>query len=113
MIFRKIYDMIFKDTKKIGDNIMNETLNQLLIAALHDENIRCMLINTRSAQDPAYEFCQCATQLGYPVTVGELFGMGQEFNDTMLRSVNGGGVEGPEGWDDAYEMFFGALGVYE
>ena len=34
-----------------------------------------------------------------------------EVNSTavVLRSVNGGGVEGPDGWDDAYEMFFSAL----
>ena len=35
--------------------------------------------------------------------------MGEEFNAAMLRSVNGGGVEGPDGWDDAYGMFFAAL----
>jgi hypothetical protein len=27
----------------------------------------------------------------------------------MLRSVNGGGVEAPDDWDDFYEMFFDEL----
>jgi hypothetical protein len=88
---------------------MNEALNKLLIAALHDDNIRNMLLTTKSERDPGAAFCECASRLGYSVTLGELFCMGQEFNDTMLRSVNGGGVEGPNGWDDAYEMFFAAL----
>ncbi|MDD6396174.1 MAG: hypothetical protein PUB37_08380 [Firmicutes bacterium] len=88
---------------------MNEILGKLLKAAMHDDSLRRALINTRSAHDPAAAFCQCACEMGYPITVGELFSMGQEFNDTMLRSVNGGGVEGPDGWDDAYDMFFAAL----
>ena len=88
---------------------MNETLNRLLMAALHDPSIRDRLLATRSAADPSAAFCECATALGYPVTVGELFAMGEEFNAAMLRSVNGGGVAGPDGWDDAYDMFFAAL----
>ena len=88
---------------------MNETLNKLLIAALHDDKIKAMLLATKNEADPASAFCECAAALGYQITVGELFCMGQEFNDTMLRSVNGGGVEGPSGWDDAYELFFAAL----
>ena len=88
---------------------MNETLNNLLIAALHDESIKAALLATREAADPSAAFCECATSLGYPVTVRELFTMGEEFNAAMLRSVNGGGVEGPDGWDDAYAMFFSAL----
>jgi hypothetical protein len=88
---------------------MNETMRQLLLAALHDEAVKTALLATREADDPSAAFCECATRLGYPVTVGELFGMGEEFNAAMLRSVNGGGVEGPDGWGDAYEMFFAAL----
>lgn len=88
---------------------MNETLSKLLIAALHDDKIKKLLLATKSLPDPAAAFCECASKLGYPVTLGELFCMGQEFNDAMLRSVNGGGVEGPNDWDDAYEMFFAAL----
>ena len=90
-------------------NHMNETLNNLLVAALHDESIKSALLATRNAADPSAAFCECATSLGYPVPVGELFTMGEEFNAAMLRSVNGGGVAGPEGWDDAYEMCLSAL----
>lgn len=88
---------------------MNEILNRLLIAALHDDNIKSVLLATKNAEDPSAAFCECATQLGYPITLGELFGMAEEFNAAMLRSVNGGGVEGPDGWEDAYDMFFAAL----
>ena len=97
--------------KSLSESVicMNETLNRLLMAALHDDSIKAALIATKSAADPSAAFCECATSLGYPVTVGELFTMGEEFNAAMLRSVNGGGVEGPDGWDDAYGMFFAAL----
>ena len=108
MIFIKKYDMI-EIKKKAGQQKMNETLNKLLVAALHDESIKAALLATKAADDPSAAFCECATKLGYPVTVGELFAMGEEFNATMLRSVNGGGVEGPDGWEDAYDMFFAGL----
>ena len=49
------------------------------------------------------------TTLGLTAWVEALQAKNEEFNAAMLRSVNGGGVEGPEGWDDAYEMFFSAL----
>ena len=38
--------------------------------------------------------------------IGELFACGQDMNDSKLRSVNGGGVNGIDGWDDTYEQFF-------
>ena len=30
-------------------------------------------------------------------------------SDAKLRSVNGGGVNAIDGWDDAYEQFFSTL----
>ena len=36
----------------------------------------------------------------------ELFAVGQDASDAKLRSVNGGGVNPIDGWDDAYEQFF-------
>ncbi len=56
-----------------------------------------------------YEFCNVAGILGYNITIGGLFALGQDMNDSKLRSVNGGGVDGIEGWDDAYENFFCSL----
>ncbi len=63
---------------------MNETLSNLLVAALHDASIKSALLATRNAADPAAAFCECATSLGYPMTVGELFTMGEEFNAARL-----------------------------
>ena len=37
---------------------MNETLNNLLIAALHDESIKAALLATREAADPSAAFCE-------------------------------------------------------
>lgn len=55
-------------------------------------------------------FCDLCRELGYgKITVGELMSAGDEFCSAMLRSVNGGGVEAPEGWNDFYEMFFEAI----
>ena len=34
-------------------NHMNETLNNLLVAALHDESIKSALLATRNAADPS------------------------------------------------------------
>jgi hypothetical protein len=90
---------------------MNETLSRLLDAALHDASMRALLMATKQDADPIAAFCRVATELGYPVTPGELVSMGEESIAAMLRSVNGGGVDAFDGWDDAYEMFFTALGA--
>lgn len=90
---------------------MDEKLAELQKKALHDENLRNELLATKSDPDPMKAFCDKCTQLGYPLTVGELFAMGQDFSDAMLRSVNGGGVNRLDGWNDAYEMFFSVLEI--
>ena len=43
------------------------------------------------------------------MTVGELFAMGQEYTDNLLKSVNGGAEYPMEGWEDTYELFLAAL----
>ncbi len=47
--------------------------------------------------------------MGYDIKPGELMAIGQDSNDAKLRSVNGGGVNPIDGWDDAYEQFFMTL----
>ncbi len=47
--------------------------------------------------------------MGYDIKIGELMAIGQDSSDAKLRSVNGGGVNPIDGWDDAYEQFFTAL----
>ena len=54
----------------------------------------------------------CASSLtaeGFPITAAELIYEGEESCAAMCRSVYGGGVDTPEGWNDSYEMFFAAL----
>ena len=88
---------------------MDEILCRLLEDALHHPELKQQLLQTEHADDPMDAFCQLATQLGYPINIGDLFAMGQEYHDNLMKSVNGGGVETPDGWDDAYEQFFAAL----
>ena len=82
-------------------------LAQLTQRARNDENLRRELIETRNAPDKVKAFCDMCAELGYRhITVYELLTAGEAFCAAMLRSVNGGGVEAPDNWDDFYEMFF-------
>ena len=84
-------------------------LNRLLYDARHNTELRDKLLATINAKDPMNEFCKVSQDLGYNITIGGLFALGQDMNDSKLRSVNGGGGEGIDGWDDAYETFFYSL----
>ena len=85
-------------------------LAQLTKRAKEDRQLRNELFETRNAPDPVKAFCDKCQQLGYEhITVYELLTAGEEFCAAMLRSVNGGGVEAPDNWDDFYEMFFDEL----
>ena len=81
-------------------------LEKLLNLAKSDLKIKSELLKTKSTQNPVEDFCKLAQELGFDVTMGELMAVGQNSNDAKLRSVNGGGVDGIDGWDDAYEQFF-------
>ena len=84
-------------------------LDRLMQEAKLDKNLRQQLIATQNADDPMDEFCKIALSKGYNISVGELLACGQDMNDSKLRSVNGGGVYGIDGWDDAYENFITTL----
>ena len=81
-------------------------LERLLADAKNDESLKNELIKTKDSQDPVADFCSLCQSKGYNITIGELMACGQDSNDAKLRSVNGGGVNGIDGWDDAYEQFF-------
>ena len=70
-------------------------------------------IEPHSAADPVRVFCDKCAEYGYDISVYELLTAGEEFCAAMLRSVNGGGVEAPDGWDDFYGMFMEALSEYD
>ena len=84
-------------------------LARLLSDAKKDKPLKEKLIATRSTDNPVEDFCALARSLGYEIHAGELFALGLTQNDAKLRSVNGGGVNPIEGWDDAYEQFFSTL----
>lgn len=81
-------------------------LDRLLKATKSDNQLKTELLATRQSGNPVEDFCLLCQQKGYDITIGELFAVGQDANDAKLRSVNGGGVNGIDGWDDAYEQFF-------
>ncbi len=88
---------------------INEVLDKLLAAALKNPEIKAELLATRNDADPMNAFCDTATKLGYPISIGELFTLNQTFCDNLLKSTNGGATYPIEDWADAYEMFFSAL----
>lgn len=81
-------------------------LDRLLRSAKSDPELKEELLATRESENPVEDFCTLCQSKGYNITIGELFAVGQNANDAKLRSVNGGGVNGIDGWDDAYEQFF-------
>ncbi len=81
-------------------------LERLLKDAKADINLKNELIKTKYTENPVQDFCLLCQSKGYNITIGELMAVGQDSNDAKLRSVNGGGVDGIDGWDDAYEQFF-------
>ena len=86
-----------------------QELERLLSAAKSDKEIKNQLLKTRESQNPVEDFCALCREMGYDIQIGELMAIGQQSNDEKLRSVNGGGVNPIDGWDDAYEQFFTAL----
>ncbi len=87
------------------NNIETE-LERLLKAAKADDALKNELLATRGRDNPVENFCALCRNRGYHITAGELLATGMENNDAKLRSVNGGGVNGIDGWDDIYEQFF-------
>lgn len=86
--------------------MIEQELERLLHDAKHNSKLKQLLLRTKSTENPVEDFCALCQQNGYNITIGELFAVGQTANDAKLRSVNGGGVNGIDGWDDAYEQFF-------
>ncbi|MHC6180556.1 hypothetical protein ACYUJ6_11985 [Clostridium sp. JNZ X4-2] len=67
------------------------------------------LLATRSADDPMDTFCKVACNAGHPITVGELFAIGQEYSDNQCKSTNGGNPYPYESFEDTYETFLASL----
>ena len=89
--------------------MIEQELERLLLQAKQDKKLKSDLLETRKSDNPVEEFCTFCQRLGYQITAGELFTVGMTASDAKLRSVNGGGVDPIDGWDDAYEQFFASL----
>ena len=88
---------------------MNDSLTMLLGKAKNNAELTARIYATRNSANPVNALCALATDEGFPITAAELLYEGEETCAAMCRSVNGGGVDTPDGWDDVYEMFFAAL----
>ena len=93
---------------------MELQLMELQKRAEHDSSLRKELLETKNSAEPIIAFCKKCAELGYDkITPYALATEGEEFCAAMLRSINGGGVDAPNGWEDFYEMFFAAISEYE
>lgn len=90
-------------------NTINTELELLRADAKKDPVLRKRLLETRSADDPMDAFCKIACEVGHPITIGELFAVGQEYSDNQCKSTNGGNPYPYEGFDDTYETFLASL----
>lgn len=88
---------------------MNDALLKMTERARQDDLFRSALLKTRESSEPMIAFCEFASEQGYPITVGELLTMGEEYSCNQLKSTNGGGVTPTPYFDDAYEMFFAGI----
>ncbi len=86
-----------------------QELERLLKDAKKDQSLKDKLLKTRDSKNPVEDFCSLCQAMGYDIKPGELMAIGQNSSDEKLRSVNGGGVNPIDGWDDAYEQFFMTL----
>ena len=84
-------------------------LELLYADAKKDPVLKERLLSTRSAADPYAEFCNISCEAGHPVTIGDLFAIGQEYSDNQCKSTNGGNPSPYESFEDTYEVFLDSL----
>jgi len=91
---------------------MNKTIVELELLysdTKKDHLLKKRLLATRSAADPMDTFCKIACDAGHPITIGELFAIGQEYSDNQCKSTNGGNPSPYDSFDDTYEIFLDSL----
>jgi hypothetical protein len=91
---------------------MNKTIVELELLysdAKKDPLLKERLLATRLAEDPTDSFCKLACEVGHPITVGELFAIGQEYSGNQCKSMNGGNPVPYDAFEDTYEEFLNSL----
>lgn len=81
---------------------INNEIIRLTEKAKTDRALRNSLLKAAEDKDPMKSFCDVCLANGFEIYLGELFAYGEDMNDSKLRSVNGGGVNAIEGWNDAF-----------
>lgn len=84
-------------------------LELLYSDAKKDPLLKEKLLASRSEDDPMDAFCKIACDAGHPITVGELFAIGQEYSDNQCKSTNGGNPYPYDSFEDTYETFLASL----
>jgi len=91
---------------------MNKTIIELELLysdAKNDPLLKKRLLATRSEDDPMDSFCKIACDAGHPITIGELFAIGQDYSDNQCKSTNGGNPRPNDSFEDTYETFLASL----
>jgi len=91
---------------------MNHIFAELELLSDHakiDSVLKQKLLATKSALDPLDDFCKIACAAGHPITIGELFAIGEEASDNQCKSTNGGNPTPYESFSDAYELFLASI----
>lgn len=84
-------------------------LEKIINAAKRDAGFKAELLAAKTADDPADALCAVCQAHGFDLRIGELFAEGEEYNDNLRKSVNGGATDPMEGWDDSFDLFFASL----
>lgn len=84
-------------------------LSKIIAAARANPEFKRKLIETKKAADPTDALCRLCCEYGYELSIGDLFAAGEEYNDNLRKSVNGGATDPIEGWNDSYDLFFASL----
>ncbi len=87
---------------------MEDHLFELLEALKTDKKMREKILATKQAKDPMARLCEVATELGFPVTVGEIFASGEEYL-CNLSDGRMGVTEPMSQFGDIYQQFFASV----
>ncbi|RKM60375.1 hypothetical protein D6855_06540 [Butyrivibrio sp. CB08] len=86
---------------------ITEKLEGLIEKAKGDAALKDRLLATRNSSNPVAEFCDIATECGFPMSVMDIVNQGEEFYAEIKRSTNGGGENSPDldFQNDEYSIF--------
>ncbi len=88
---------------------INSEIIRLTAEAKNNVELRKQLLSASKTSDPMKTFCDICLANGFEIYLGELFAYGEDMNDSKLRSVNGGGVNAIEGWNDSFAQIIKEL----